>query len=42
VAVGLTTPLIALVPPAFMLVGMIWRDVLFGVVWLLAGRFRSQ
>lgn len=33
---GLAVPLLALMPPAFMLLGMIWRDVLFGVVWLLA------
>jgi hypothetical protein len=33
---GLVVPLLALVPPAFMLLGMIWRDVLFGVVWLVA------
>ena len=30
------TPLLALTPPAFMFVGMIWRDVLFAVTWLLA------
>jgi hypothetical protein len=33
---GLATPLLAFVPPAFFFVGMIWRDVLFGVVWLAA------
>src|SRR5262249_39384213 len=33
---GLLTPLAAFAPPAFFFVGMIWRDVLFGVVWLLA------
>ena len=33
---GMVTPLVALAPPAFFLVGMIWRDVLFGVVWLVA------
>ena len=33
---GVITPLIALAPPAFFLVGIIWRDVLFGVVWLVA------
>jgi hypothetical protein len=27
---------LALAPPAFMLLAMIWRDVLFGTVWLLA------
>jgi hypothetical protein len=31
---GLATALVALMPPAFFFVGMIWRDVLFGVVWL--------
>ena len=29
-------PLLALSPPAFVLVGIIWRDVLFAAVWLLA------
>ncbi len=33
---SLAVPLLALMPPAFMLLSMIWRDVLFGVVWLLA------
>src|SRR5262245_25801987 len=33
---GVATPLVALVPPAFFFVGMVWRDVLFGVVWLAA------
>jgi len=33
---GLATPFVALVPPAFFFIGMVWRDVLFGVVWLLA------
>jgi hypothetical protein len=33
---GLVTVLLALLPPAFFFVGMIWRDVLFGVVWLAA------
>jgi len=28
--------LLALTPPAFMLLAMIWRDILFGTVWLLA------
>jgi hypothetical protein len=27
---------LALAPPAFMLLAMIWRDILFGTVWLLA------
>ena len=34
---ALATPLLALTPPAFLFVGMIWRDVLFATVWLLAG-----
>ncbi|HEY6024798.1 MAG TPA: hypothetical protein VIV34_11570 [Pseudolabrys sp.] len=29
-------PLLALTPPAFVFVGIIWRDVLFSVTWLLA------
>jgi hypothetical protein len=33
---GIATPIIALAPPAFFFVGMIWRDVLFAAVWLLA------
>ncbi len=33
---GFAVPLLALMPSAFMLLGMIWRDVLSGVVWLLA------
>jgi hypothetical protein len=33
---GLATVLLAFAPPAFFFVGMIWRDVLFGVVWLAA------
>src|SRR6266581_2696803 len=33
---ALATPLVALVPPAFFFVGMVWRDILFGAVWLLA------
>jgi hypothetical protein len=28
--------LLAFTPPAFMLLAMIWRDILFGTVWLLA------
>ena len=30
-------PLLALAPPAFVFAGIIWRDVLFSVIWLLAG-----
>ena len=33
---ALALPVLALSPPAFVLVGIIWRDVLFAVVWLLA------
>jgi hypothetical protein len=33
---GLATVLLAFAPPAFFFVGMIWRDVLFGVIWLAA------
>src|SRR3954468_2082667 len=33
---GLLVPLLALTPPAFMLLVMLWRDMLFGVTWLLA------
>jgi hypothetical protein len=31
---GLAAVLLAFTPPAFVFVGMVWRDVLFGVVWL--------
>jgi hypothetical protein len=33
---GLATPLVAFMPPAFFFVGMVWRDVLLGVIWLAA------
>jgi hypothetical protein len=33
---GLLVPFLALVPPAFVFLGMIWRDVQFGVIWLCA------
>jgi hypothetical protein len=33
---GIVTPLLAFAPPAFLFVGMIWRDVLLGAVWLTA------
>jgi hypothetical protein len=36
VRLSLVVPLLALAPPAFMLLAMIWRDVLFGGVWLVA------
>jgi hypothetical protein len=34
---GLVTSLLALMPPAFFFLALIWRDVLFGVIWLVAG-----
>src|SRR5690349_2686180 len=33
---GALPPLLALLPPALVLVGVLWRDVLFAVTWLLA------
>jgi hypothetical protein len=33
---ALAVPLLALLPPAFVFLGMIWRDMVFGVVWLMA------
>ena len=33
---ALLLPLLALAPPAFVLVGTLWRDVLFATSWLLA------
>ena len=33
---GIATPVLALAPPSFFFVGMIWRDVLFGAAWLVA------
>jgi hypothetical protein len=33
---GLIVPLLALAPPAFLMLVMLWRDMLFGVLWLLA------
>jgi hypothetical protein len=33
---GLVVPLLALAPPGFFLLSMIWRDVLFAASWLLA------
>ena len=33
---ALLLPLLALAPPAFVLVGMLWRDVPFAAIWLLA------
>ncbi len=34
--VALWLPLLALLPPAFVFVGIIWRDMLFAISWLLA------
>ena len=34
--VALLLPLLALTPPAFVFVGIIWRDMLFATIWLLA------
>ncbi len=34
---ALLLPILALTPPAFVFVGIIWRDMLFAVTWLLAG-----
>ena len=36
VGLGFATVLLAFTPPAFFFVGMIWRDVLFAVIWLAA------
>ncbi len=33
---ALLVPVLGLSPPAFVLLGVIWRDILFGVSWLLA------
>jgi hypothetical protein len=35
-ALALLSLLAAFAPPAFVFVGLIWRDILFGVVWLAA------
>jgi hypothetical protein len=35
-SLALLLPLLALLPPAFVFVGVIWRDVLFATTWLLA------
>src|SRR5262249_25347434 len=34
--IGLGVPLLAWMPPAVMMLVMIWRDMLFGVAWLVA------
>src|SRR5262249_55721870 len=36
---ALLVPVLGLSPPAFVLVGVIWRDILFGILWLLAAGF---
>ncbi len=36
IALAIAVLLLALAPPAFMLLAMIWRDTLFGAAWLLA------
>jgi hypothetical protein len=36
VALALVVPLLALTPPAFILLSMIWRDILFSGTWLVA------
>lgn len=33
---AIVLPLLGFMPPAFVLLGVIWRDVLFGICWLLA------
>jgi hypothetical protein len=33
---AIATPLLGLAPPAFILLGVIWRDVLFAATWLFA------
>ena len=33
---AIAVPLLAFAPPAFILLAMIWRDIFFGTVWLLA------
>jgi hypothetical protein len=35
-ALALAVPLLGLMPPAFILLSMIWRDILFSATWLLA------
>jgi hypothetical protein len=35
-ALAFAVPLLALAPPAFILMSMIWRDILFSAVWLFA------
>jgi len=36
VPLAVALPLLALAPPAFMFIGIIWRDVLFATMWILA------
>ncbi|HEY2228024.1 MAG TPA: hypothetical protein VGI22_09860 [Xanthobacteraceae bacterium] len=35
-ALAFLVPLLGLTPPAFMLLSMIWRDILFSAIWLFA------
>lgn len=36
IGIALALPLVALTPPAVIMLAMIWRDILFAVVWLFA------
>src|SRR5258705_8052810 len=36
VLLGVVVPLLGLVPPSFMMLAMLWRDILFAAAWLLA------
>ena len=36
ILLGVVVPLLGLVPPSFMMLVMIWRDILFASTWLLA------
>ena len=36
ISLALLTLLLAFTPPAFILLALIWRDILFGVIWLAA------
>jgi hypothetical protein len=37
IVLAVLLPLLALTPPAFVFAGILWRDVLFSVTWLLVG-----
>ena len=41
-AVAITLPVLALTPPLFAFVGMIWRDVLMAGCWLLAAQLQAH